>query len=129
MIVVQGPADIELRSANSVSLRSGSMTAEVPVEAHGFEVHTPNATLIDLGTRFGIACDAGQTDVEVFKGNVVLRPDAGGVPRIIPRSCELAAHDAERVSGTPRARPVCECPGLPLEAGTSSNLSTVAIHI
>ena len=101
VIVVQGPADIELRSANSVSLRSGSMTAEAPVEAHGFEVHTPNATLIDLGTRFGIACDAGQTDVEVFKGNVLLRPDARGADH--PQELRLAAHDAERVSGTPGA--------------------------
>ena len=111
MIVVQGPADIELRSANSVSLRSGSMTAEVPAEARGFEVHTPNATLIDLGTRFGIACEAGQTDVEVFKGNVLLRPEAGGVPaRRAPQELRLSAHDAERVSGTPGAGPLQMAP-------------------
>ncbi len=107
VIIVQGPADLELRSANSVSLRSGSMIAEVPAAARGFEVYTPNATLIDLGTRFGIACEAGQTDVEVFKGNVVLRPEAGGAssPRDT-RELRLAAHDAGRVSGTHGAGPL-----------------------
>jgi hypothetical protein len=100
-IVVQGPAEIELQSANSVALRSGSLTAEVPAKARGFEVHSPNAALIDLGTRFGIACQAGQTDVEVFSGNVVLRAAATSADQIL--ELRLAAHEAARVSGTPGA--------------------------
>jgi hypothetical protein len=100
-IIVQGPAEIELRSPNSVALRSGSLTADVPPKARGFEVHTPNATLIDLGTRFGVACEAGQTDVEVFNGNVLLRPDVRSADR--SQELRLAAHEAMRVSGTPGA--------------------------
>ena len=78
------------------------MTADVPVEGRGFAVRTPNATLIDLGTRFGVACEAGRTDVEVFDGNVLVRPGEPGHPlagRDSPAEQRLAAHEALRVSG------------------------------
>ncbi len=123
VMVVQGPADIELRSANAVSLRSGSLTAEVPPQARGFEVHTPNATLIDLGTRFGVACEAGQTDAEVFSGKVLLRADVGGVPLgRKPQELRLAAHDAWRVSGTPGAGPLQTAP---IAAGSRTFIQSI----
>ena len=103
-IIVQGPAGIDLQSSNSVSLHNGSMTADVPVEGRGFAVRTPNATLIDLGTRFGIAWEAGQTDVEVFEGSVIVRPvDPGSGD---PSEKRLAAHEALRVSGAPDGHPM-----------------------
>jgi hypothetical protein len=110
-IIVQGPADIELQSVNSATLRSGSLTADVPVQARGFEIHTPNANVVDLGTRFGIACEAGQTDVEVFAGNVLLRPNTAGAND--PKELRLAAHDAERVRGTPGTGPLQVVPIAP----------------
>ena len=123
VIVVQGPAEIELRSANSVSLRSGSLTAEVPPEARGFEVHTPNAALVDLGTRFGVACEAGQTDVEVFSGHVLLRADAGATPsRRDPQELRLVAHEAWRVSGTPGAGPLQTAP---IAAGSRTFIQSI----
>jgi hypothetical protein len=74
------------------------MTAIVPVEARGFVVRTPNATLIDLGTRFGVACEEGRTDIEVFEGNVVVRPREQGSD--VPSEHRLGAHEALRVSGS-----------------------------
>lgn len=95
-IIIQGPAEVELQSSNSVALHNGCITADVPVEGRGFAVRTPNATLIDLGTRFGVAWEAGRTDVEVFDGNVLVRPrEAGGDG---PPEQRLAAHQALRVS-------------------------------
>jgi ferric-dicitrate binding protein FerR (iron transport regulator) len=99
-IIVQGPAEVELQSPSSVVLRRGSLTAEVPVEARGFAVHTPNSTVVDLGTRFGVACQAGQTDVEVFLGSVLLQlpsAQAGGGPQEQP----LGANSAARITGAP----------------------------
>ena len=98
--IVQGPAEIELESPSSLRLMRGSLTADVPATAHGFTVHTPNAAVVDLGTRFGVACQAEQTDVEVFVGNVILRLDAaasGAGPKELP----LAANSAARISGQP----------------------------
>ncbi len=100
-IILQGPAEIELRSSNSAVLHDGSVTANVPEKARGFSITTPNATLVDLGTSFGAACDAKQTDVEVFTGNVLVRP--GGRAESLsdaPAEQRLTANEAVRVSGT-----------------------------
>jgi hypothetical protein len=119
-IVVQGPAAIELRSANSVALRSGSLTADVPAAARGFEVYTPHATVVDLGTRFGVACETKQTEVEVFSGIVLLRPDAGAANR--PQELRLAAHEAARITGTPGAGPMQMAP---IAAGSRNFVQSV----
>jgi hypothetical protein len=97
-IIVQGPAEVELESSSSAALRAGSLTADVPAAARGFTVHTPNATIVDLGTRFGAACQAGQTDVEVFAGNVMLRPLAAQGAN--PQELRMEAHNAVRISGS-----------------------------
>ncbi len=101
-IIVQGPAEIELQSANSAVLHKGSLAAKVPVEGRGFAISTPNATLVDLGTRFGVAYDpdetgTAETEVEVFAGNVVLRPS--GPEFEGPPERGLVSHDAVRVRG------------------------------
>jgi hypothetical protein len=99
-IIVQGPAELELQSPSSAFLLRGALTADVPAAARGFAVHTSNATIVDLGTRFGVACQDGQTDVEVFAGKVLLRPaevQSGGGPQEL----SLVANSAARVSGVP----------------------------
>jgi hypothetical protein len=106
-IILQGPVEVALESASSVVLLHGKLTADVPHTevtspdgAGGFTVRTPNATVVDLGTRFGVACQAGQTDVEVFVGKVRLQldevPSGGG-----PQERTVAANCAVRVSGLP----------------------------
>jgi hypothetical protein len=97
-LIVQGPAELELQSPLSAALRSGSVTAEVPSAAHGFAIHTANCTVVDLGTRFGVASQSGRTDVEVFAGNVVLRLD--GLPEGRQEQ-RLAANSAMRITGEP----------------------------
>jgi ferric-dicitrate binding protein FerR (iron transport regulator) len=99
-MVLQGPAEVELQSPSSAVLRSGILTAEVPAEARGFAVHTPNCTVVDQGTRFEVDCQAGQTYVEVFVGRVLLQLDntqSGGSPQEWP----LTAGSAVRVHGVP----------------------------
>jgi hypothetical protein len=98
-ISIQGPAEVKLQSS-SIVLPRGNVTAQVPVEAQGFAIHTPNSTVVDLGTKFVVDCQAGQTYVEVFEGMVVLRLDdtqSGGTPQVLP----LAAKNAVRVNGVP----------------------------
>jgi len=99
-MIIQGPAEVELQSRSSAVLLRGNLTVEVPAEAHGFTVHTPNSTVVDLGTRFGVAFQAGQTEVEVFVGSVLLRvpgTQSGDGPQELP----LVANSAVRVSGVP----------------------------
>lgn len=73
-VVVQGPAEFEVRSPNSGFLRRGKLVALVPREAVGFTIGTPNAEIVDLGTAFGVEVDDQQNaEVHVFKGVVEAR--------------------------------------------------------
>ncbi|MGN6385637.1 MAG: LamG-like jellyroll fold domain-containing protein [Verrucomicrobiota bacterium] len=76
-MVIEGPAELELVSANEVRCRRGRMVANVPAQAHGFRIDTPQIGMIDLGTSFGLNVSDGQTAVHVFKGNVKLSSTSG----------------------------------------------------
>jgi ferric-dicitrate binding protein FerR (iron transport regulator) len=128
-IILQGPAEVTLESPTSLVLQHGKLTADVPHtgvtsldSAAGFAVHTPNATVVDLGTRFGVACRAGQTDVEVFLGKVRLQldeaPSGGG-----PQERTLAANSAVRVSGLPGHGALL---AEPLAVGSSNFVQSLA---
>lgn len=72
--VLEAPAKIQLISANRVRLARGRIVGRVPPQAIGFSVETPSATIVDLGTEFGISvpdAEGGQAaDVMVFNGEV-----------------------------------------------------------
>lgn len=73
-VVLQGPASLVVRSSNEATMGIGKLTALVPVRARGFTVDTPTAEVVDLGTEFGLQVGrSGQTEVHVFKGEVVSR--------------------------------------------------------
>ena len=70
-VTIEGPADYELVAAGQTRLHSGVLSAVVPAGAEGFKVDTPNATVTDLGTAFGIQLDdTGDVKVAVFDGEV-----------------------------------------------------------
>jgi len=70
-VLLQGPATLELLSANSAKLTKGKLSAQVPPAARGFQIHAPNGKVVDLGTEFGISVeDDGQAQVVVFQGQV-----------------------------------------------------------
>jgi hypothetical protein len=68
---IEGPAEFSFIDRNSMTLKQGKLSAEVPKPAIGFTVHTPNATVTDLGTRFGINTKTqDSSEVDVFEGKV-----------------------------------------------------------
>jgi len=68
---VEGPAELNVVDRNTVELRLGKISADVPHNAIGFTVKTPSATVVDLGTRFGIDAKAkDSSEVDVFEGKV-----------------------------------------------------------
>lgn len=74
--VVQGPANCRFLSERRVEARSGKFVARVSPDAIGFEIVTPHAKVIDLGTSFGVTIDPNRrTDVVVYEGMVDLLPD------------------------------------------------------
>ena len=84
-VILEGPADLELVSANRAVCHSGRIRAWVPPQARGFQVVSPEFELIDLGTEFGM--EVGGTTgskVEVFDGEVELHPADAGAPSSTP---------------------------------------------
>ena len=69
-VVIEGPAELHLISPSEASCRSGKLTAEVPLQARGFRVGTPQMNVTDLGTVFGLDVKDRGTELHVFKGSV-----------------------------------------------------------
>ncbi|MCE5184515.1 MAG: hypothetical protein LLF76_00115 [Planctomycetaceae bacterium] len=68
-VVIEAPAEFELKSADRMILFSGRLYASVPRQAIGFTVRTLDSTVIDLGTEFGMfAVPMQGTELHVFKG-------------------------------------------------------------
>lgn len=70
-VVLEGPAEFEVRGDNAGALRSGKLRAHVPESARGFTVETPQFTAVDIGTEFGsdLSLD-GVGELHVFAGQV-----------------------------------------------------------
>jgi hypothetical protein len=74
-VILRGPAGFEIQSADGGLLRRGSLTARVGPSSAGFTVRTPDATIVDLGTEFGVAVqEGGPSQIEVFAGQVLVHP-------------------------------------------------------
>ena len=95
---VAGPVEMGLVDAMHVRVISGRVTADVGERGKGFVIDTPQARVVDLGTRFGVdASDAAHTDVVVFQGKVdVFEPQHGGRPS--PQIASLVEGEAVQVS-------------------------------
>lgn len=69
VVVIESPAVFELESVKSMYLESGKVSAYVARCATGFTVNTPNVTIVDLGTEFGVDVEYdGTCDLQMFAG-------------------------------------------------------------
>lgn len=83
-VALQGPAKYELLELGRTRLHAGLLAANVPPGAEGFEVETPSAAIVDLGTSFGVQLDdAGVPTVSVFDGEVEVIPTNGEVTKLV----------------------------------------------
>ncbi|HTD78685.1 MAG TPA: FecR domain-containing protein, partial [Chloroflexota bacterium] len=79
-LLVQGPAQLRLDGSDSATLLRGRLVFRSDVMAGPFGLHTPSATLVDLGTEYGVAVGPDGEQVHVFDGDVqrVPRTNAAG---------------------------------------------------
>jgi len=80
-VILEGPCEFALRGANAGSFLRGKLAAEVPRQAIGFFIETPFATVVDLGTEFGLRVGAQATHVEVYQGEVRMESTNGSGKR------------------------------------------------
>lgn len=73
-VILQGPVTYQVNSVNSGYLPVGKLTGKIATSnAKGFTVRTPTATVIDVGTEFGVEVgETGETTSHVFRGAVNL---------------------------------------------------------
>ena len=69
-VVLQGPAEFQIVSSNEASCSQGRLIAEVPPQARGYRLVTPQMAATDLGTVFGVDVRQGATELHVFEGSV-----------------------------------------------------------
>jgi hypothetical protein len=99
-MILQGPASLQVESADGARLLRGKLTAEVTgPAARGFRLRTPRATLIDEGTEFGVEVTRDASRVHVFQGVVDLTlDDKRGLANPLQR---LTAKSGARLEGNP----------------------------
>ena len=69
--VVAGPADLEILGPDHARVHSGQVVVRAEDRAKGFIVETAKATIVDLGTEFGVIVKPStETEVDVFEGTV-----------------------------------------------------------
>lgn len=73
-VVLEGPAELDLKSATLAHVHSGRLRAHVPPAARGFSLEVDDMKVVDLGTEFGLAVSAEGADLQVFDGEVELHP-------------------------------------------------------
>lgn len=78
-LVIEGPAELQLLTADRAKLISGRVVAYVPQQALGFTLHSAAAAFVDLGTEFGVEIDGvGAASIHVLDGEVALVSDKKG---------------------------------------------------
>ncbi len=90
-LLLQAPANIELRSADEVFIREGAANCTVTEMGKGFRIVTADMEVIDLGTSFSISVKKGQQpEVHVVQGSVEIKSSN-------PESLELRERQAIRM--------------------------------
>ena len=76
IVIIEGPAKLQLKGANEAFCHYGKIRAMVPEQASGFQVGTSKLDVVDLGTEFGMSVgENGEIEVVVYEGKVELHID------------------------------------------------------
>lgn len=74
-VVMEAPVTLEMIDAMNCRLIRGTLVADVPPQAIGFTVDTPEAKVVDYGTKFGVSTNEnGKYLVKVLEGLVEVNP-------------------------------------------------------
>ncbi len=70
-VILEGPVEIKLESANGVFLKQGKLVAYIPSQAKGFTLRAPNVDYVDFGTELAVkVLPDGSSECHVIDGVV-----------------------------------------------------------
>lgn len=91
-LILEGPVDVTLAEMNRIVLRRGKVTGLNETADTSLVIDSPNASIIDVGTEFGVAVnEAQETFVAVYEGSVELAPPHAASDQSNGESLGLAA--------------------------------------
>ena len=97
--ILEAPTTFEIRGGNAGFLHEGRLAAKAPPSAHGFAIGTPMATVVDLGTDFGVSVESdGTAEAHVFEGEVEVFMKATPKASAVLMEKRLQAGQAVQVS-------------------------------
>jgi hypothetical protein len=73
--VLEGPCRFEILSDTALRLSQGRVYVRVEESGRGFEIHTNQADLRDLGTEFGVLASRHDTQLFVIRGEVEIHAE------------------------------------------------------
>jgi len=81
-VVMEAPVSLEVVSAMECRIASGTVVADVPQQAKGFTIQTPDTKIVDFGTRFGVSTsEDGKCLVHVISGLVEVNRKEQAAPQ------------------------------------------------
>lgn len=95
MVYLEAPVQFDAVSQKRIVLHQGRLSANVPREAIGFTVETPEAEVVDFGTEFSVDVANGQSEVHVFDGLVRVQPRK--TQNDTPACIDLRSSEAVRI--------------------------------
>lgn len=101
-LVVEGNAALEIISPDEMRLVRGKLRAHVPRPAIGFQIHTPQGTVLDLGTEFALDVSNEQSELHVIDGEVEWHEDSE--PEILltkGHGLQLSGSENSRIKANP----------------------------
>ena len=111
-VLLQGPVTYEVESKNGGFMACGTLTGKVSTEeSRGLTIRTPTATVVDMGTEFGVFVSADQTStVRVFAGAVEVQSSGAPADRKRKRIGiqRLTAGEAARFAADGTVRPMTD---------------------
>ncbi|MCA9239352.1 MAG: FecR domain-containing protein [Planctomycetales bacterium] len=75
VVLAESPTTFELLSDTSLRLLSGTIVLQANGPQKDFKVLAANASIVDLGTSFGVHSGPDGLDIEVFEGKVEVLPN------------------------------------------------------
>ncbi len=97
LMLLQGEAEVELRSRSQAVLHSGHLIVKAEDQAAGFLLDTPSSRVVDLGTEFAVNVDeSGATEVHVLEGLISYTQPSRSSSVVATDEVLLAAGNAVR---------------------------------
>jgi ferric-dicitrate binding protein FerR (iron transport regulator) len=103
-LLLQGPAELRVDSSTAATLLQGKVVFRSDVMAAPFHLNTPAATLVDIGTEYGVSVSAAGEEVHVFEGDVQRLPRTGA-PEAEPEYLQ-AGEACRSIAATFASQPV-----------------------